>query len=117
MSTAAAYMITSMIHLSQELEVLGPEYTSRFYIASIFLPLILLVVSVYRVYYECDAFTTIIATALVGAIVGMLLVEQNRRLFGNSSLNLMGIPLLSKRTATGDKLYVCPTQVNEPKPK
>jgi hypothetical protein len=111
-SAAASYMIVGMMHLSEELEVLGSEYTSRFYIASVFLPFIILCISFYRLRYSCDALETIVASALVGSIVGMLLVEQNRRIFGDSSLNLIGIPLLNKRTATGDKLYVCPTQVD-----
>jgi hypothetical protein len=108
-STAASYMIFSMMHLSKELEVLGSEYTQRFYIAAGCLPAIILFISLYRLRYSCDAFETIVTSALVGTIVGIILVEQNRRIFGDSSLNLMGIPLLSKRTATGDKLYVCPT--------
>jgi len=111
-TTAVAYILLSMMHLSDDLEVLGKEYTTRYYVASFILPLVVIFISLYRLYNSCDAFETLIASALVGAIVGMLLVQQNRLLFGDSSLNMIGIPLLSKRTATGDKLYVCPTQVN-----
>ena len=112
-STAATYMIYSMMYLSKELEILGTEYTTRFYVASGCLPLIILCISLYRLRFSCDAFETIIMSALFGAIVGIVLVEQNRRIFGESSLNLIGIPLLSKRTATGDTLYVCPTAAPE----
>ena len=110
-SVAASYMIISMMHLSNELKVLGPEYTARYSLASIFLPVVVVFIGIFRLYYSCDVSETIIASALVGAIIGMILVEQNRRLFGESSLNLLGIPLLSKRTATGEDLYVCPRQV------
>jgi len=111
-STAVVYMIVSMMHLSKELEVLGSEYTGRFYIASMLLPAIVAVIFLYRLLYSCDAMETMIASILFGSIVGLILVEQNRRLFGESSLNLIGIPLLSKKTATGEQIYVCPTQVN-----
>lgn len=110
LSTAAAYMIGSMMALSKELETMGKDYSSRFYVASVFLPVLVAMVILYRSFYDCDAFTTLIATAVVGGLLGLALTEQNRQLFGESSLNLIGVPLLRQRTATGEKLYVCPTQ-------
>jgi hypothetical protein len=96
-----------MIALKEELEVLGDEYTKKFYFAAIGFPSLIAFVMMFRLFYDCDYFTTMIASLLAGAAIGALLVEQNRRLFGESSLNLMGVPLLKKRTATGEKLYVC----------
>lgn len=110
LSTAAAYMMGSLSALSKELETLGKEYSSRIYIASIFLPTVLFLVAMYRLANSCDAFVTIAASVVVGGLLGFALTEQNRRLFGESALNLIGVPLLRQRTATGEKLYVCPTQ-------
>ena len=110
LSLAASYMISSMSDLSKDLEVMGSEYSSRFYVAAIFLPLVILAVALYRLYYDCDYFGNIVVSAIIGAILGLLFVEQNRRIFGDSSLNLVGIPLLRNRTVAGEKLYICPTQ-------
>lgn len=110
LGVAATYVIRSMMVLSKELEALGKEYTSRYYIAQFALPLLVLFFIAYRTYFSCEPFGTAILSAVLGGLVGILLVEQNRRLFGDSSLNLIGIPLLRQRTATGEKLYICPTQ-------
>jgi hypothetical protein len=111
LSTAATYMIGSMMALKKEMEVMGKEYTSRLTIAAVALPIVLAMVILYRLYNSCDAMTTILATGVVGGLLGFALTEQNRRIFGESALNLIGIPLLRQRTATGEKLYVCPTQL------
>lgn len=114
LSTAASYMIGSMMALKKELEVLGKQYSSRTYIAAVFLPILLLLAIVYRVVNDCDAFGTLVASLAVGGLLGFALIEQNRRLFGEPALNLVGVPLLRQRTATGEKLYVCPTQSKAP---
>lgn len=110
LSTASAYMIGSLMALSKELEIMGKEYSSRFYVASVFLPILALTVILYRLANSCDAFSTMVASLLVGGLLGLALTEQNRRLFGDAALNLVGIPLLRQRSASGEKLYVCPTQ-------
>ncbi len=107
LGVACSYILMSMIALKEELEVLGEEYTKKFYFAAIGFAVLTAFVMAFRAFYECDYMTTMIASLLIGAVVGAVLVEQNRRVFGESSLNLMGVPLLKKRTATGEKLYVC----------
>ena len=43
----------------------------------------------------------------LGLFVGTMLVAQNLKILGPDSTNLMGIPLLRNKTATGEKIYVC----------
>lgn len=107
LGVACSYILMSMVYLKEELEVLGDEYTKKFYFAAIGFPILIAFVTLFRLFYECDYFSTMLISLLVGAALGAVLVEQNRRIFGESSLNLMGVPLLKKRTATGEKLYVC----------
>lgn len=110
LAVASSYVILSMNVLSRELEMLGEQYTTRYYIARLALPILLLVVAAYRLFYSCDSPGIIVISAILGAIVGAALVQQNEAIFGPSSLNLIGVPLLRQRTATGEKLYICPTQ-------
>jgi len=114
LSTAAAYMFGSLSALKKELDTLGPEYSMRLSIAAIFLPTLIVLVTLYRLLNSCDEMGTMIATILVGGLLGLALTLQNRRLFGDSALNLIGVPLLRQRTAAGEKLYVCPTQAKAP---
>lgn len=110
MAVASTYVILSMNVLSKELETMGKEYVSRYYLARILLPILLLVVAAYRLFFSCDSIGSIVVSAILGSLVGFLLVQQNEAIFGPASLNLIGVPLLRQRTATGERLYICPTQ-------
>ncbi len=110
MAVASTYVIFSMNTLSKELETMGKDYVSRYYLARILLPILLLVVAAYRLFFSCDSLGSIVVSAILGSLIGFMLVQQNEALFGPASLNLIGIPLLRQRTATGERLYICPTQ-------
>jgi len=106
-SVAAAYIITSLYKFSKEMDVLGKEFSERFYIAIISLPMLITAVSLYRLFFNCDDFIVILLSIVSGLVIGGLLVEINYRSMGMASINLIGIPILSERTADGKKLYVC----------
>ena len=110
LSVAGSYMLNTLFRFTREFEILGKEFSSRVYIASICIPLAVLVLALFRISSGCDNFGTVALTVLIGFAIGTILVEQNYRLFGLSSLNLVGVPVLRSRTAEGNKLYVCPTQ-------
>ncbi len=108
LTVAAAYIFNTLSYQSKELQALGPAYSSRFYISTIFLMSLLFFFVLFRLYYSCDTFPVIIMTIPIAVIVGSLLVVQNSRLFGQNSINLLGIPLLRNRSANGKVLYLCP---------
>lgn len=110
MGLASTYIVLSMNMLSKEIETMGSEYTSRYYLSATGLAFLTLFVGLYRIRYSCDSIGSVAISAVLGAIVAGLLVVQNERIFGESSLNLIGVPLLRQRTASGEKLYICPTQ-------
>ena len=110
LSTAAAYMFGSLNRLSKELQALGPAYSSRYYISAIFLLLLLFIFIAFRILYGCDTFGVLMVTMPIGLILGTLLIQQNARLFGDESINIVGIPLLRNRAANGKPLYICSTQ-------
>jgi hypothetical protein len=109
LSVASAYIMSILFRFSKELEILGKNYSSRFYIAAMSLPIFIAFFMMYRLYFSCDDFGVIFFSILAGLLVGAILVEQNYRLFGLGSLNIIGIPFLRSRTADGQKLYICPT--------
>jgi hypothetical protein len=111
-SVASAYVMSILLRFAKELEIMGANYSSRFYIASLSLPVLITFVALFRIYFGCDDFGVLFFSIFAGIIVGILLVEQNYRLFGLSSINIIGIPVLHKRTADGQKLYICPTPNN-----
>ncbi len=113
LSTAAAYVVGSVWSQKRELEALGPEYAARFYIAVAVTALLLFATMTFRLAYACDGVGIMLISALIGFVVGGLLVYQNNYLLGRDATNFSGIPLLQERTKDGKPLYVCTTnQVN-----
>jgi len=108
LSVASAYLFSTLNSQSAELQSLGPAYSSRYYMSMIFLLALLFVFISFRITYGCDTFGIVMLTAPIGIFIGAMLVQQNIRLFGPSAVNLIGIPLLENRTASGKKIYVCP---------
>jgi len=108
LSVAAAYIFSTLDTQSKELAALGPSYSSRYYISAIFLTVLIFVFVCFRIAYNCESFAVVMMSVPIGLFIGMILVQQNTNLFGAESVNLVGIPLLQSRTATGKKIYVCP---------
>ena len=107
-TTAAAYIFTTLNYQSKELEALGPAYASRYYVSATLLLILIGVFMSFRYFSACDPFGILFMSVPIGLFVGFLLVRQNIQLLGPTSINLLGIPLLRNRTADGKKLYVCP---------
>lgn len=107
-SVASAYVMSVLFRFGKELEIMGKNYSSRFYIASLSLPILVVFIALFRIYFGCDDFGVLFFSILFGIIVGIALVEQNYRLFGLGNINLIGIPVLHKRTAEGQNMYICP---------
>lgn len=108
LTVAASYIYGSMYRYRKELEVLGSEYSSRFYIATIALPILLVIFSLHRLYNNCDELGNLLVTILFGILLGFVLVLQNERIFGHGSTNLLGVPRLRAKTVDGKPIYVCP---------
>jgi hypothetical protein len=108
LSVASAYIFSTLNAQTKELTALGPSYSARYYISTIFLTVLLFLFVCFRIAYGCESFAVAIMSVPIGLLLGMLLVQQNLRLFGAESINLIGIPLLHSRTASGKKIYVCP---------
>lgn len=107
LSTAASYLFVSMNAHIQELEALGPAYSSRYFIGIFALLGFLFVLGTYRMYSGCETIGVVLISMLLGLIIGTILVYQNKTVLGPDSINMVSIPLLKNRAATGEKLYVC----------
>jgi glucan phosphoethanolaminetransferase (alkaline phosphatase superfamily) len=111
-SAAASYVFNTLQYQAKELQALGPAFATKYYFSLITLAALVIVVSLFRAKYNCDTGPVVIFSILFGLIVGSFLVFQNNRIFGENgpyAINLLGIPILKNRTATGQKLYICPT--------
>jgi hypothetical protein len=110
-SFIASYVLSTIVMFKEELEILGNTYgegyDSRIFFSVVSFSTIIFVAMAYRLFYKCDGFMVIALSLIIGVISGVLVVQQNSLLFGLESINLLGIPILRSRTATGSDLYVC----------
>jgi hypothetical protein len=105
-SFAAAYVIQSLFFFSQECSELGPSYSNRPYLAIVGAAMFVLLYALYLLSYGCDSVLVLVGSIVVGLLIGALLCHQNLVLLGKSSVNLLFIPELSRRTGMD---YICVT--------
>lgn len=106
LSFAAAYFMNGMLVFSEELSNMGPQYSNRPYIALLGSTLFLILYTLYLYVYGCDGFVSLFFTVIVGGLVGFLISYQNIALFDKSSVSVLFIPPLVKRSGMD---YLCVT--------
>jgi hypothetical protein len=103
-SFAAAYLIQGMKYFSQEASELGPQYSNRPYLAILGASMFIALYAVYLMMYGCDGIFTLLVSIAIGVVVGLLVSSQNYLLFGKSSVNVLFVPPLAKRSGMD---YIC----------
>jgi hypothetical protein len=106
LSFAAAYFINGMLAFSEEASNMGPRYSNRPYIALLGSTLFIILYMLYLYVYGCDGFLSLFFTILLGLLVGFLISFQNIALFDKSSVSVLFIPPLVKRSGMD---YICVT--------
>jgi hypothetical protein len=112
-SAASGYLFSTLTLQKNDLEVLGPEFSVKYYISIVFLSFIIFTFIYFRMAYNCESMPVLALSAPIGFIVGIALVQQNIKLFNKSGINLLGIPQMTSVTASGQKIYVCPGRKRE----
>lgn len=103
-SFAASYCIQSMFFFSKECSELGPSYSNRIYLALLATGMFIVLYTLYLIINGCDGIFSLLATIIIGLLVGYLICYQNNFLFGKSSVDLIFVPILGKRSGMD---YVC----------
>lgn len=106
-STTVGYTLSSLIAYSAELKELGPNWETRIPIAVTLSFLTLTAFVLFRYIAGCEGLGTIAGTLTIGIILGTVIMFQNMNLLGKESINILGIPTLESRSASGKPLYVC----------
>ena len=102
----AAYLIQSMVYMSEECSELGPQYSTRTYLAILTAVMFIVLYMIYLNAYGCDSLSYLLFTALIGSLVGYLISVQNFLIFGKSAVNVMFLPTLGRRSGMD---YICVT--------
>ena len=103
-----SYLLINLMYFKNNLEVLNKDsFTSRLGVAAVPLLIVLFLSISYRLINRCESSSVLFWTMFLGILIGYLLFEQNKELFGNQGINILGIPLLYNVTADGNPIYLC----------
>lgn len=94
LSFAASYLITSMSSYTEELTAMGPQYSSRPFIAMIGAAMLIVLYAAYVLTKGCDSLMSVGVSVLIGIFVGYLISSQNLLLLGKPSISVLFIPPL-----------------------
>ena len=107
LSGVISYMIGAMQQFGREIKSLQGEIQTRTMIASVFSLLFLLALLSLRYSYGCESFGSLLLSLILGFIMGMLLVFQNKLFFGRDGINILNLPMILTATDRGRPMYVC----------
>jgi hypothetical protein len=85
----------------------SPEKLSATAAGLIILICLTLMVMLYRITSECEGFMSTSLGLLAGFVVGLLLVMFAAWVSDRRATNLLGLPLIRNKAATGQPIYVC----------
>ena len=102
-----SYLSNAISGMKQTLDVMGPEWSGRFYFIVIMLPIITLLLLVLYYMYGCFTLTSLGTSLIIGCLIGALLYFANLLLFGPEGMNFLGLPYLVDKAGTGEPIYIC----------
>jgi hypothetical protein len=102
----ATYLGLATGEFSSTLDAMGPEWSSRKTVAYTFIGLVLFTFIMARL-WSCDTIGEVIFAAALAAVTGVIFFYVNRAIFGEESMNFLGLPYLVSKESKGSPIYVC----------
>jgi hypothetical protein len=107
LSSFIFYCITSILQQADVLAQLGDDYSAKLPAACVLGALLLVIFMVYLVVFDCYGFLTILFSIGAGGLIGGILSVVFSLVFGQESINLLGLPLFVRSDQSGKPLYIC----------
>ena len=100
-------MIGSVKEFGREIKSLGGDLQTRTVVGIVLSSFLAFIVFGFRLTYGCETFGTLFISLLFGAIAGILIMLQNKALFGREGLNILNLPMILTANESGKPMYVC----------
>ena len=107
LSSFIFYCISGVLQQADVLAQLGDDFKAKMPTICVLSSLILLTFTIYLLKFGCSGFLTILFSVGAGALFGGILSILYSIIFGQESINLLGLPLFVRRDETGQPLYIC----------
>ncbi len=108
-SSIATYIGLAMASFKSVLATMGPEWQSRSTVSMVLLSLVTLLFVIIRYMSGCDSIGDMMISIVSGIVVGLIFFGINNTLFGQESMNFLGVPSLVNKSEIGAPIYVCST--------
>ena len=92
---------------SDTLKKMGTEWDSRPAVAFSFIIAVLILFLLVRLATQCDNVPELLLAFIIAVICGAIFFKTNVALFGEESMNFLGLPFMVSKTETGEAIYVC----------
>jgi hypothetical protein len=102
-----SYMVSSVQEFSKEITMLGGEMSTRKYFTGAMSLIFLILVLAFKLSYGCEEFGPLLMSLIFGLIIGYVIMEQNKRLFGRATVNILNLPMIQSMQNSGKPMYVC----------
>jgi hypothetical protein len=104
---ALTYLCAAIGEFKESLDVMGPDWSGRFYFVVIMAPLITLAMLFMYWWSGCFSLQGGLLAVGAGCLAGGALYILNKALFGPEGMNFLGLPYLVNKADLSDPIYVC----------
>lgn len=105
------YLALATREFSNTLDTMGPEWASRKTVAYTFISLVLATFISARL-WNCDTISEVTVAMIFAVMVGVIFFYINKSIFGDESMNFLGLPYLVSKESQGSTIYVCSAENN-----
>jgi len=107
MGAILTYLCAAIGQFKESLDVMGPDWSGRFYFVVIMAPLITLAMLILYGVTGCFTWQGGLLAVGGGCLAGGALYILNNALFGAEGMNFLGLPYLVNKADAGDPIYIC----------
>ena len=107
------YLALATSEFSNTMNMMGPEWASRSKVAYSFISMVILAFLAAR-WANCDSISEIGLAVFMAIVTGAIFFYINRALFGEESMNFLGLPYLVSKESQGSPIYVCAADTKDP---
>jgi nitrate reductase NapE component len=111
----ATYLGMATSLFSPTMDEMGPEWSTRKTVAYVFIGLFLAAFLLARL-YSCESLHELGLSVALAVLTGVVFFYANQSLFGEESMNFLGIPYLVRKDEEGSPIYICSATKTSPTP-
>jgi len=113
-TSIATYLAMATNEFSSTLDAMGTEWSSRSLVAHVFIALVVAIFIISRITKCDDSIGEVIISLVLAVITGVLFFIINKSIFGQESMNFLGLPYMVTKESQGAPIYVCSTDTSSP---